>query len=87
MRLWGWYFLASNLFAFLLFGLDKRRAKKRAWRIPERTLLFAAFIGGAAGSLFGMLLFRHKIRKPLFYLGVPTLLIMQCALCYLCLGR
>ena len=34
MRLWGWYLLASNLFAFLLFGLDKRRAEKRAWRIP-----------------------------------------------------
>lgn len=62
---------AAGLLSFLLFGVDKARAKHGAWRIPERVLLLSAFAGGAPGALLGMLLFRHKTRKPLFRILVP----------------
>lgn len=70
------YLLLLNLGSFLLYGADKRRAIKGAWRIPERTLLFSAMLGGAAGALLGMWLFHHKIRKLRFALGVPLLLLL-----------
>ena len=70
-------FMLVNLIAFILYGLDKRKAVKDRWRIPERTLLLAALFGGAAGSLIGMLLFHHKTRKVKFVLTVPVLLLLQ----------
>lgn len=70
------YLLLLNLGSFLLYGADKRRAIRGAWRIPERTLLFSAMLGGAAGALLGMWLFHHKIRKLRFALGVPLLLLL-----------
>ena len=68
------YLLIINAAAFMIMCLDKRRAKRREWRIPEATLLGAAFLGGSLGSLLGMLIFRHKTRKPKFYITVPLLL-------------
>ena len=64
----------------LLFGLDKLKAKRHLRRIPEAGLLFAALLGGAAGGLLGMLLFRHKTRKPLFRVLIPLFLATQLAL-------
>ena len=61
------YVLLINLFAFSLFGIDKRKAVKRKWRIPEATLLTVAALGGGAGALLGMYTFHHKTRKPKFY--------------------
>ena len=58
------YVLLINLFAFSLFGIDKRKAVKRKWRIPEATLLTVAALGGGAGALRGMYTFQHKTRKP-----------------------
>lgn len=72
-------FLAVNLISFLLMGVDKRRAKKGLWRIPEKTLLTVCALFGAAGGLLGMKLFRHKTQKPKFSFGVPALLILQIA--------
>ena len=73
-----WIYLGLvNLAAFCLFGADKRRAKKGRWRIPERTLLWSAALGGAPGALGGMLLFHHKTRKRKFSVGVPLLLAAQ----------
>lgn len=66
-----------NFFAFVLYGADKKKAVEHAFRIPEKTLLFIACIGGALGSLIGMFFFRHKIRKPKFFLTVPILCIVQ----------
>jgi uncharacterized membrane protein YsdA (DUF1294 family) len=65
-----------NIFAFLLFANDKRKAKNNAWRTPENLLLLVAAIGpfGAYGA---MLIFRHKTRKLKFYL-VPVFLIIHC---------
>lgn len=72
------YYLAMmNLLGFLLMGLDKWRAKKRAFRIPEATLLMLAILGGAAGALVGMHLFHHKTRHWYFLYGIPVMLIVH----------
>ena len=71
------YLLAANVAAFLVFGIDKWKAVKGRWRIPEKTLLLFAAAGGSPGALAGMFVFHHKIRKPLFYLGVPLILLLQ----------
>ena len=72
------YYLATmNLLGFLFMGLDKWKAKKRAWRIPEATLLLIAGLGGAVGSMIGMHLFRHKTRHWYFLYGMPVILALQ----------
>lgn len=68
---------AANLAAFILMGVDKRRAIKGRWRIPERTLFLWAVFGGAWGAYAGMRIFRHKTRKPLFRFGYPVLCILE----------
>lgn len=67
----GLYFIVINLLTFLLYGLDKYKAIRREWRIPERVLLLMAFVGGAFGALSAMRIFRHKTRKGRFKLMVP----------------
>ena len=74
-----YYLIAVNVLAFVLMGLDKRRAKKNAWRIPERTLFLPVIFGGALGGVAGMRLFRHKTRHWTFRLGMPAILILQVA--------
>jgi len=71
------YLLIVNAVAFLLMLVDKRKAQKKLWRIPERTLLLSAAIGGSIGSLAGMYAFRHKTKHLKFTLGVPAILILQ----------
>ena len=67
----GLYFIVINLLTFLLYGLDKYKAIRREWRIPERALLLMAFLGGAFGALSAMRIFRHKTRKGRFRLMIP----------------
>ena len=74
------YLLLINAAAFLLMLADKRKAKKNRWRIPERTLIGSAVLGGSVGALLGMYTFRHKTRHLKFTLGVPAILIAQIAL-------
>ncbi|MBQ9046062.1 MAG: DUF1294 domain-containing protein [Oscillospiraceae bacterium] len=74
---WIWYLAAVNLLGLVLMGADKYRAQEGLWRVPERTLFIAALIGGAAGSLLGMLLFNHKTRHWYFMLGMPLILAVQ----------
>lgn len=69
-----------NLAVFALYGVDKARARRGAWRIRESTLLGAAACFGALGALLGMQLFRHKTKHRAFALGVPALLIVQVAI-------
>lgn len=71
------YLLIINAAAYLLMLADKRRAIKKLWRIPEKTLLLFAVLGGSLGALAGMYTFRHKTRKPKFYIGVPAILAAQ----------
>ena len=70
-------YLTINGVSFILMGYDKQCARKKKRRVPERVLLFSALLGGAPGVLAGMLLFRHKTRTPLFYLGVPFLYLLH----------
>ncbi len=71
------YILVINVVAFVLFGVDKRKAKKGQWRISENTLLLAAATGGSIGAFIGMKVFRHKTKKIKFFIGIPLLFIAQ----------
>ena len=71
------WLLGINAAGFLLMGLDKWKAKRGAWRIPEKTLFTAAFLGGTVGVIAGMNTFRHKTRHRKFAWGLPALLILQ----------
>ena len=71
------YFASVNFVGFALMGIDKYKAKKRAFRIPEATLFIIAVIGGSVGSLIGMYTFRHKTRHWYFLYGMPAILIIQ----------
>ena len=79
-QLLGLYLLIVNAAAFLLMGLDKRRAKREAWRIPEKTLFLPVLLGGALGGVLGMRTFRHKTKHWYFRFGFPALLLLQLAL-------
>ena len=83
MRYLMYYLIIINMAAWLMYGLDKWKAKSGAWRIPERTLLLTALLGGSAGALAGMLLFHHKTRKPKFTVGVPVMLAVHCVILWL----
>ena len=71
------YFIIINLIGFFIMWLDKRKAKKGKWRIPENTLLLFAIIGGSIGGIIGMYTFRHKTQKAKFVIGFPVVLICQ----------
>lgn len=67
----GCYLLIVNILAFVLYGIDKRKAKKKRFRIPERTLLWMARIGGGIGSWMGIMSFHHKTKHTKFKVVVP----------------
>ena len=73
------WLLLVNAVGFLLMGIDKRRAVRGAWRIPERTLFLSALLGGTPGVIAGMRAFRHKTRHWQFRYGLPVLLAVQTA--------
>lgn len=77
------YFLIINLSAFVMYGVDKRRAVKDQWRIPEKTLLLAALAGGSIGAFAGMRVFHHKTKHWKFVVGVPACLILHVGLAVL----
>ncbi len=75
--------LAWNLFVFCVYGLDKYKAKKDKWRVPEKTLLLLALLMGAPGALLGMRVFHHKTKHRLFTIGVPVCLLLDLAVLFL----
>ena len=77
MRYLGLYVLIINITAFVLYGADKYKAKRSQWRIPEKSLILAALLGGSVGALLGMAAFHHKTRRPLFTVGIPVILLLQ----------
>ncbi|MCH4153154.1 MAG: DUF1294 domain-containing protein [Saccharofermentans sp.] len=78
-------YAAINLIAFILFGVDKRRAIRHSWRISEACLLLSAAMFGGLGAFLGMQLFRHKTKHPRFVILVPVFMIFQLViLFYLC---
>ena len=74
------YLIGINLLLFILMGIDKFKAKRGLWRIPEKTLFLTAALGGSIGGILGMQLFRHKTRHNSFKFGFPAILIAQLAL-------
>ena len=70
---------AVNLLSFVLYGIDKAKARRSAWRIPESTLLLTALLGGSVGALLGMELFRHKTKHAKFRILVPLFLVLHIA--------
>lgn len=79
------YFVIINIVGFAIMGIDKRKAIKRTFRIPEATLFIVALIGGSIGSILGMQVFRHKTRHWYFVFGMPAILAIQIALLVLLL--
>ncbi len=79
IRIIAYYLIVVNLIGFALMGIDKRRAIKKLWRIPESTLFIIALIGGSIGSILGMRTFRHKTRHWYFVYGMPAILFLQIA--------
>lgn len=80
IELFIYYIIAINIITFIVYGIDKLKAKKGWWRIPEATLLMLAAIGGSIGAFCGIMLFRHKTKHLKFILGVPLIFILQFAL-------
>lgn len=71
------YFVAINIIGFFIMWLDKQKAKKGAWRIPEKTLFIITALGGGIGTIAGMYTFRHKTQKLGFVIGFPFITILE----------
>ena len=71
------YLIVINIVTFLVYGIDKWKAKQGSWRISEATLLILAVIGGSIGALLGMKVWRHKTMHKKFKYGLPLILIIQ----------
>ena len=79
-----YYLVAVNVVTFLVYGIDKFKAKRGKWRISEFTLLILAIIGGNIGAWLGMKVWHHKTMHKKFKYGLPLILMAQIALvCYL----
>ena len=74
------YLIILNLLAFLLMGLDKAKARRHRWRIPEKTLFLSALLGGSVGPIARMQVFLHKTKHASFRFDIPCILILQLAL-------
>ena len=80
MQIAGLYLLLINGVGFLLMGIDKRRAKRGAWRISEKSLFLSPLLGGTVGGILGMRVFHQKTKQWYFRYGLPALLVLQLAL-------
>ena len=69
-----------NLLTSIVYGADKRRARKGKWRVPEKTLFLLPLLGGSIGALLGMRVFHHKTKHWYFVWGIPAILLAQIAL-------
>ena len=73
----SYYFIIINVVNFTLFAVDKQKAKKNKWRIPEAWLFFISLIGGSLGGLLSMNIMKHKTSKISFAIGIPMLMIVN----------
>ena len=80
-----YYLIVINIVTFLVYGIDKWKAKQGSWRISEATLLMLPVIGGSIGALLGMKIWHHKTMHKKFKYGLPMILLAQIALIYLIL--
>jgi len=77
------YLIMINAFGLAIMGIDKKRAIQHQWRIPEKTLFLTSILGGSAGTLAGIYLFRHKTKHWYFVLGMPAILIIHLVIAWL----
>lgn len=70
-------YLVWNVIIFLMYGVDKLKAKRDAYRISEFTLLWCAFVMGAVGAFFGSKAFHHKTQKTKFKILLPLALLFN----------
>jgi uncharacterized membrane protein YsdA (DUF1294 family) len=82
-----YYLIVITIVTFLVYGIDKWKAKQGSWRISEASLLILAVIGGSIGALLGMKVWHHKTMHKKFKYGLPLILLAQIALIYLILDR
>ena len=87
MKLLSCYLLLMNAIGILLMLIDKQKARKNHWRIPEATLMTIAAFGGSLGCIGGMYAFRHKTKHLKFTLGLPILLAIQIMVFVICFLR
>ena len=80
MKILVYYLIGINVLTLLIYGIDKKKARRGKWRIPEDTLIWLAVVGGSIGALLGMHLFRHKTQKRKFRILLPLILIAHLAL-------
>ena len=71
------YLFVINLAGFIVMAIDKSKARRNKWRVPEAILFLFAIFGGSIGCLLGMRIFHHKTQKPRFYIGMPVILGIQ----------
>ncbi|MBQ2801993.1 MAG: DUF1294 domain-containing protein [Lachnospiraceae bacterium] len=76
-KIFAGYVLVMTIIGFLSMYIDKRKAIKHQWRIPEKTLFIIALLGGSIGSNLGMTICRHKTKHWYFVIGMPVILILQ----------
>lgn len=76
-KIFAGYVLIMSIIGFLSMYIDKRKAIKHQWRIPEKTLFIIALLGGSIGSNLGMTICRHKTKHWYFVIGMPVILILQ----------
>ena len=77
MQMFTLYLLVANVISFVIYGVDKQKAKHNRWRIPEKVLLSLAVLGGSVGAYVGMYMFRHKTQKAKFFIGIPLIFLLQ----------
>ena len=75
-----YYLIVINAITFITYGIDKWKARKNKWRIPESTLLLLAVFGGSIGAFLGMRVWRHKTMHKEFKYGIPSILVLQIGL-------
>lgn len=71
------YIIGVNVLSFILMGMDKKKAEKRKYRVPERTFWMLAFLGGTIGVIFGMRIYRHKTKHVSFNIGMPSMILVN----------
>lgn len=71
------YLIIINIIGFAIMFIDKQKAKKGAWRIPEKTIFIVTALGGGVGTIAGMYIFRHKTQKLNFTIGLPFILVLE----------
>ena len=79
--------LTVNILTFIIYGIDKYKARHNHWRVRETSLLLLAALGGSVGALLAMYLFRHKTQHKKFRYGVPAILLVQLAIAVFCYYR